>query len=160
MADLFIVPQDQKDKLLARLLSSIKNVMTDRHIVDSSFVNQLSAWRQDVLPVAIENYENLPNEGKVKLVRINHVFCGLHVVYNFGIAAEGAVKEWVKIAAVVDKHAGFITKNIYDMLYEVSKICSSTHGDQRNGKAVAWDDYLFDEKKRKITLYLFTPSIQ
>ena len=157
MAELFIVPQDQKDKLLAMLLSSIKNVMTDRHVVNSSFVNQLSAWRQDILPVAIENYGNLPDEEKVKLVQVNHVFCGLHVVYNLGIAAEGAVKEWVKIAAVVDKHAGFITKNsrIYDMLYEVSKICSSTHGDQRNGKAVAWDDYLFDKKKRKITLYLF-----
>ena len=64
--DLFIVPQDKKGKLLARLLSSVKNVMADRHVVISSFVNQLSTWRQDVLPVAIENYVNLPDEEKVK----------------------------------------------------------------------------------------------
>ena len=66
-----------------------------------------------------------------------NVFCGLHVVHNLGTATEAAViKEWVKIAAVIDKHSGFITKNsrIYDMLSEISKLCSVAHGDQRNGK--------------------------
>ena len=88
---------------------------------------------------------------------MNHVFfCGLHVVHNLGTAAQAAVKEWVKIAAVIDKHSGFITKNsrIYDMLFEVSKLCSVTYGDQRNGKAVAWSDYLSDTSRKNYIVFL------
>ena len=148
MADL-LVPPGERDVRIAELLGSVKTVMTDRHIVNCSFVEQLQEWRKEVLPLIIERYNELPDDEKDKVAQMNHVFCGLHVVHNLGTAAEAAVKEWVKIAAVIDKHSGFVTKNsrVYDMLFEISKLCSVTHGDQRNGKAVAWSDYLSDIKK-------------
>ena len=149
IADL-LVPPGEQDVRIAELLGSIKAVMTDRHIVNCSFVEQLQEWRKEVLPLIIERYNELPDDEKDKVARMNHVFCGLkHVVHNLGTAADAAVKEWVKIAAVIDKHSGFVTKNsrIYDMLFEISKLCSVAHGDQRNGKAVAWSDYLSDIKK-------------
>ena len=41
------------------------------------------------------------------------------------------------------------------MLFEVSKLCSVTYGDQRNGKAVVWSDYLSDtSRKNYIVLFL------
>ena len=152
-----LVPESQKDEKVAKLIASIKNVMTDRHIVNSSLVEQLSSWRKEMLPLVIENYNDLPICEQEKFAKMNHVFCGLHVIHNLGVAAESAVKEWVKIATMVDKHAGFNTKNsrVYDMLFEISKICSSTHGDQRNGKALAWIDYLSNKgKENKIVSFL------
>ena len=100
--------------------------------------------------MSIERYNELPDDEKDKIARMNHVFYGLHVVHNLGTAAEAAVKECLKIVAVIDKHSGFISKNskIYDMSFEVSKLCSVTHGDQRNGKAVAWSDYLGDTSRK------------
>ena len=120
MADL-LVPPGEQDVRIAELLGSIKTVMTDRHIVNCSFVEQLQEWRKEVLPLIIERYNELPNDEKDKVARMNHVFCGLkHVVHNLGTAADAAVKEWVKIAAVIHKQSGFVTKNsrIYDMLFE------------------------------------------
>lgn len=116
-----LVPESQK---VAKLIASIKNVMTDIHVVNSSLVSQFSSWRKKMLPLVIENYKDLPACEQEKFAKTNHVFCGLHVIHNLGVAAESAVKEWVKIAAMVNKHAGFNTKNsrVYDMLFEVSKI--------------------------------------
>eukprot|EP00112_Aurelia_sp_Birch-Aquarium-sp1_P004504 Seg1510.8 transcript_id=Seg1510.8/GoldUCD/mRNA.D3Y31 product="hypothetical protein" protein_id=Seg1510.8/GoldUCD/D3Y31 len=120
-----LVPESQKNEKVAMLIASIKNVMTDRHVVNSYLVDQLSSWRKEMLPLVIENHKDLPASEQDKFAKMNHVVCGLHVIHNLGVAAEGAVKEWVKIAAIVDKHAGFNTKNsrVYDMLFEVSKIC-------------------------------------
>ena len=144
LADLIIDNIEQKEKKVGELLVSIKNVMTDRHVVNGSFVQQLMKWRNDVLPEVIQNYQQLPDEDKEKMARINHVFCGPHVIHNLGVAAEAAVKQWVQIAALCNVHSGFITKNsrVYDMLYEISKLCTVAHGDQRSGQALQWTAFL------------------
>lgn len=134
---------------VSQLVMSIKNVMTDRHVVNRSFVDQLTKWREVVLPLAAENAENLSETERAKLVDINHVFCGLHVVHNMGVQAEAAMKEWLSLILLTDSHGGFHTSNsrVYDMLFEISKLCSYTHGDQRNGRASHWRAYLQKLKK-------------
>ena len=100
-------------------------MLTDPHIVNHSFVAQLTKWRQDVLPAVIENYDQLDDDSKEKMARMNHVFCGLRVIHNLGVAAEAAVKQWVEIASLNNIHPGFITKNsrVYNLLYEISNLC-------------------------------------
>ena len=69
--------------------------------------------------------------------QMHHVFCGLHVVHNLEIYAEKAIVEWEKVVEQEGgSHGGFKnSKNshTYDILYEVSKLTSYKHGDQRNG---------------------------
>ena len=142
-ATMLVAPQDCDHKVNT-LVSSIKNVMTDRCATNASFVDELKTWRNEVLPLVIENYNDLPDSEKEKLTHVNHLFCSIHVIHNLGIYAEGAVKDWEKIAAVLSQHGGFQTSNsrTYDILYEISKLCSYTHGNQRNGKASEWRAYL------------------
>ena len=139
-----VVPPEDVDKKVAQLLVSIKNVMTDRGVTNKSFVIQFQAWRSDVLPLVIQNYADLPDAQKISLARMNHVFCGIHVIHNLGIYLETATKEWVKIASLTEKHGGFLTNNsrVYDLLYEILKLRCYTHGDQRSGKAAEWKAYL------------------
>ena len=82
MAAFLVGTNDEKDWKVAEFLALIKNVMNDRHTVNHSFVAQLTKWRQDVLPAVIENYDQLDDDSKEKMARMNHVFCGLHVIHN------------------------------------------------------------------------------
>ena len=47
------------------------------------------------------------------------------------------MKEFVKLASSARKHGGYATNNsrVYNLLYEISKLCSYTHGNRRNGQA-------------------------
>lgn len=83
MASLLVEPEEVEVKV-AHLVASIKSLMTDRVVTNKSFCDQLKQWRENVLPLAIENYANLPDSEKSKIATINHVFCGLHVIHNLG----------------------------------------------------------------------------
>ena len=152
-----IVPDNQVEQKVREQLFSIKNIMTDRAITNKTFVDHLSSWRSDILPFVIEKFDDLPDDEKAKFTRMNHLFCGLHMVHNMGLYAETAMREWLKIVCFTEKHGGFTTSNsrVYDLLFEISKLCSYTHGDQRNGKAPYWEAAL-DKKghTNKITSFL------
>ena len=129
-----LLPAEEVDDKVNKLLLSIKNIMTGRVVTNKSFFTQLQKWRSEVIPVVVRDFEQLPDDSKEKLTRMNHLFCGLHVLHNLGIYAETAMKEFVKIASMTDKHGGFVTSNsrVYDMLYEISKLCCYNLGDQRS----------------------------
>ena len=71
-------------------------MMTDRHIVNSSLNSALMKWKDECLPLVIENFSSFSPELKRKLVEINHFKCNLHVLVNLGSQAETALKEWEK----------------------------------------------------------------
>ena len=68
------------------------------------------------------------------MARMNHVFCGLHLIHNLGVAAEAAVKQFAEIASLNKIHSGFNTKNscVCDLPCEISKLCTYAHRDQRS----------------------------
>ncbi len=49
-----IVSEEQHDAKVAELLTSIKCVMADRHVVNRSLVGQLESLRKEVLPLVVE----------------------------------------------------------------------------------------------------------
>ena len=149
-----IVPDNQVEQKVRELLFPIKNIMTDRAAPNKTFVEHLSSWRSEILPFVVDKYDELPNEEKIKVTRMNHLFCGLHVVHNMGIYAETGMKEWLKVVCLLEKHGGFTTSNsrVYDLLFEISKLCAYTHGDQRNGKAPYWEAAL--EKKGRTNMII------
>ena len=150
-----VVPEGQEDGDVQKNLFTFKGLMTDRCGVNGAFFNQFQAWRKDIIPFIVDNYEQLPLEEQTKISRMHHVFCGLHVVHNLGIYAENALKKWEPIAEEINAdHGGFKSSNnsrTYSLLYELSKLTSYTHGDQRNGKADEWRAFL---KKREIKSYM------
>ena len=99
-----------------------------------------------MLPFVVENYNEIPDKAKEKITTVHHVFCGLHVVHNLGLYAEKALLEWEKMVEEEGNvHGGFKNSSnsrTYDLLFELSKLTSYKHGDQRNGKADEWKAFL------------------
>ena len=127
-----IVPDNQVEQKVRELLFSIKNIMTDRAAPNKAFVEHLSSWRSEILPFVVDKYDKLPNEEKIKVACMNHLFCRLHAVHNMVIYAETGMKEWLKVVRLLEKHDGFTTSNyrVYDLLFKIYKLCAYTHGDQ------------------------------
>jgi len=87
---------------------------------------------------------------------MHHVFCGLHVVHNMSIYAEKALIEWEKVVQQEGvAHGEFKSSNsrTYDILYELSKLTSYAHGDQRNGKADEWKAFLKDRVTKNYMVF-------
>ena len=97
------------------------------------------------MPFIVQNYDELPEKEKGMISQIHHVFCGLHVVHNLGIYAESALKKGEKIVVKEGTtHGGFknsSSSRMYDLLFELSKVASKSHGGQQNGKADEWVAY-------------------
>nr|XP_047132169.1 uncharacterized protein LOC124811083 isoform X1 [Hydra vulgaris] len=137
MSKVFSPDKENYENDLRKLIFSFKSLMTDRTIVNSSFFHQFKHWREAILPFVVENYDQLPLNEKLKISQMHHVFCGLHVIHNLGIYAEKAI-EWEKVVEQEGSiHGGFKSSQnsrTFDILYELSKLTSYRHGDQRNGK--------------------------
>ena len=59
------------------------------------------------------------------------------------------LKHQVEIVSLNNIHSGFSTKNphVYDLLYEISKLCTYAHGDQCSGQALNWTAYLKEQNR-------------
>ena len=115
--------------------------MTDHTIMNSTFLNKFAHWHETIIPFVIENHKSLPDKQKESISNMHHVFCGLQVLHNLSIYSEKAILEWEKIVEEEgNSHGGFTTTNsrTYDILFEISKLLSYGHGDQKSGKADQW----------------------
>ena len=80
-----------------KIVQSIKNVMSDRHIVQKSFNKIFQEYRATVLPDVIKDWANLNEEVKTKIKQVNEFFCGMHCVVGLADQTETALKAWEKL---------------------------------------------------------------
>ena len=89
------------------------------------------------------------------------MFCGLHVLHNLCIYAEKPLIDWEKnVEEEGTTHASFkksSNSRTFDLLYEMYKLLSRTHGDQKSGKVNQWWAYL--KKNRKLYCVSVTSPI-
>ena len=78
-------------------MQSIKNVMSDRHIVQKNFNKIFQEYRATVLPDVIKDWANLSEEVKTKIKQVNEFFCGMHYVVGLADQTETALKAWEKL---------------------------------------------------------------
>ena len=79
-----------------KILVSIKNTMSDRHIVQKKFNLMLQEYRCEILPDVIEGWENLAEADQERILK-NVYFCGLHYVVGLVDQAEGELKVFDKL---------------------------------------------------------------
>ena len=159
IAHLLCVVQDKKTseekyQMLGKLLLSFKNLITDRHIVNKVYHNLFEQYRANFLPLLSElDLSGLSQDEKDSLVKVNHLFCALHVVHNIGTVAKTALKDF-ESAASQSKigSSGFVSaqSRTVDLLYELSKAFSVSHNYQKAGMADMWELFLADRNRKNI----------
>lgn len=77
-----------------RLLASIKNTMSDRHIVEKKFNELLESYREEVLPQVIDGWNDLTPEQQQSVTRVNNFFCGLHFLVGLADTSAETIKRW------------------------------------------------------------------
>ena len=97
LKDIECVCSGTDNKVGDKLLVSIKNTMSDRHIVQKKFNNLLEDYRYEVLPEVIDEWPSMTDDEKESMKKINCLFCGLHYVVGLAEQAEGALKVFDKL---------------------------------------------------------------
>ena len=75
----------------AQLLKSIKNTMTDRHVVNKQFKAQLQEVRETILPKIVNEWDGLTDGEKNNITEIHGLYCGLHVLINMASSAKSVI---------------------------------------------------------------------
>lgn len=142
MSDLVSDNKCESEKKTAALLSKIKNLMTDRHVVNSSLKECLEKWKTECLPLVIENFDSLSPSIKQKFVEINHFKCNLHVLVNLGSQAETALKLWEKSVLISDLEDSHVNSmNTPDFIRASTKLCVPG-ADEKSGYGTLFSSFI------------------
>ncbi|XP_060570464.1 uncharacterized protein LOC132728810 [Ruditapes philippinarum] len=76
-----------------KILTNIKNTMSDRAASEMKFNELLENYRKEVLPDIYENYNELNEESREAIDRMNNFFCGLHSLVNMAETCEKTLNE-------------------------------------------------------------------
>ena len=77
-----------------KLVSSLTNTMTDRASVNTKFNELLRVYRQDVLSTTVEGWNNLSEDEKSSMRKLNNHFCGLHLLVNLAEQSNAVLREF------------------------------------------------------------------
>lgn len=120
--------------------------MTDRHVVNKSFVGLFEDLRQENFSQNIPEFEKMSKVNKDNLVKVHGLYCGLHVLANMGTVAKESLKVFEQIALVSGQKITDLSFNkgnarSFDLVFEISQALTPT-GNQSSGCASNWSDYL------------------
>ena len=83
-----------QDKVSSKIISKLKNTMSDRHAAEKLFNELLADYRADILPEVMANWSNVSESEREQLTRMNNFFCGLHFLVGLAECAEATLKIW------------------------------------------------------------------
>ena len=69
--------QDAEKNLFNRIISSIKNTMSDKHIAQKTFNSVFQNYRASVLPNVVKNCDAMNEEIQSNLIKLNNFFVAL-----------------------------------------------------------------------------------
>lgn len=77
-----------------KILASIKNTMSDRHIVKKKFNELLESYRAEILPDVVIGWNTFTPDQKLSFTHVNNFFCGLHFIVGLADTAAKTLKKW------------------------------------------------------------------
>ena len=101
MSDISDIMEGDKEKNLGSLVASIKNTMSDRAAVNPLFQSKLNVFRNELLPKAIENWDNLSKKEQEQMKEMVF-FCHLHLLSNFATETSKVLKGFEKCMLLDD----------------------------------------------------------
>jgi len=76
---------------------SIKNIISDRYIVQKRFNVIFQEYRTTLLPKVVNGWENIEQSCQYIIKKNSDFFCGMHYVVGLADQAEVALKCWDKL---------------------------------------------------------------
>lgn len=148
-------PGDRVSKA-KEILASIKNTMSDRHIVEKNFNELLEAYRAEVLPDVIERWNGLTSDQQASLSKMNNFFCGLHFLVALADAAAATLQNWESLHSDEDdcSSGSGTVRLIRTACKAVQKQCS-----QQAGCHVMFRTYLKTQRVAKFPITKFEGNI-
>ena len=146
LAETYSEDLDRINQIKTQMIANIKNLMTDRHIVNKTFKDKFEGLRRDLFTKHLDGFKSLPKDQQDHLVELHGLFCGLHVLANMGTEAAKALKVYEEIAlpesAHITSHA-FNKGNArsFDLVFEISQ-SMTVSGSQRFGRLADWEAFL------------------
>lgn len=67
--------------------------MSDRAATEMKFNELLQSYREEIVPDIVQDWENLHDEDRRVLSRLNNFFCGLHSLVHIAQTADKALTE-------------------------------------------------------------------
>lgn len=71
-----------------KIIKHIVATMSDRAATEVKFNELLEEFRSTILPLVIENYDQLSPEEQQSIEKLSNFFCGLHALVNFAKSAQ------------------------------------------------------------------------
>ncbi|CAG2192103.1 unnamed protein product [Mytilus edulis] len=119
-----LTDKENKNKKAAEIIVTINNMMTDRHIVNTSLKNLLEKWKSECLPLVIDNYDTFNADMKKRS------------------QAEAALKEWAKTIIVSDTlPSDSFSHSTPDFIRASTKLCVPG-ADHKSGYGLLFNSYL------------------
>ena len=66
--------QDTEKNISNKIISSIKNIMFDRHIAQKNFNSVFQDYRASVLPNVVENWDAMNEDIQSNFIKVNYFF--------------------------------------------------------------------------------------
>ena len=100
-----VTVQQQSDYDVSKakqILASVKNTMSDRHVVEKNFNHLLEAYRADILPEVVEEWSDLTPDQQVSLSKMNNFFRDLHFLVALADIASVILEQWESLLSNED----------------------------------------------------------
>ena len=83
---------ESKNERIARLILSVKSTMSDQGPINPCFNSELKQMREELLPVAIDNWDSLNYENQQSFADMANFFCKMLLLPNIAIECDKTLK--------------------------------------------------------------------
>ena len=143
--------QSLEENVSNKIIFPIKNIISDRHIVQKKFNVVFQNYCAPGLPTLFENWDTLSENIQENLIKVNDFFWGLHFLVGLADQTEIALKAWDKLL-YDDRPIGSLANGGYSKgesgtLRLIRTTCKSvqTHGCEKSGRISDFYTYLTEE---------------
>ena len=91
-----VITDSDKDETFAKLITSIKNTMSDLGPVNPLFNKLLKSLREGFLPNVVNRWSELTDTQKKELSEMGNFFCKLHLLANFATETDKVLNSFEK----------------------------------------------------------------
>ncbi|XP_063415652.1 uncharacterized protein LOC134697357 [Mytilus trossulus] len=146
-----------------KVLTGIKNTMSDRASTEKKFQNLLENYRTTILTTIIDGWPMLTEEERAASSRMNNFFCSLHLLVNFATVCGEGLKKFESlylkdhpIQTDDESEIESVTESGTIRLLRTSAKSFSRGVDEKNGVYKQFNTYLLMKKEDHVKFIRFT----